>query len=167
MMNTLFGDFSKWPFLVLATLHFVIISKPVDRFWYFCIILMRNQCYVLCYKSQNSRKYPCDSFREVGSHEVHTLVHICFLPSTLIWKNQFVRLPPGRKMWTFGWHYIILFCVWIIVSFSKILVFGWLFSILHLYRYYFAISKLKSKILSTLMLSSMPNSIKHSDNLNR
>ena len=44
MMKTWFGDFSKWHILGLATLH----------------------CHN--FKTQNSRKYPCDSFREVGSH---------------------------------------------------------------------------------------------------
>ena len=35
----------------------------------FRIVLMTNQCYVLCCNnSPNHRKYPCDSFREVGSH---------------------------------------------------------------------------------------------------
>ena len=29
---------------------------------------MSNQCYVLGWKTQNRRKYPCDSFRETESH---------------------------------------------------------------------------------------------------
>ena len=39
-----------------------------------CIILMKNQCSVLymLQKSQDRRKYPCDSFREAGSY-------ICYL----------------------------------------------------------------------------------------
>ena len=65
----------------------------------FCIILMINQCYIctMLMKSQNGRKYPCDSFREAGSHicecelgkvvvvHVHTSmskVNLCYMYGT-------------------------------------------------------------------------------------
>ena len=66
-MKTLFDDFSKWHFLVIATLqcHNFKTSGPI-------LITLASfswECYVpCCKKSQNSRKYPCDSFWEVGSH---------------------------------------------------------------------------------------------------
>ena len=73
-------------------LHLAIYQN--DTFWFSeftlskfqnqWIISMRNQCYILCcnQKSQNSRKYPCDSFREVGYY-LYCPVYIYFLNSLL------------------------------------------------------------------------------------
>ena len=54
MMKALFGDFSKWHFLVLATLHRYHCKTSGPILIIFCVILMINQCYVLCRKNLKS-----------------------------------------------------------------------------------------------------------------
>ena len=70
MMKTLFGDFSKWYFLVLATQHChnFRTSGPILKMFASFYLYEKSMLCTMLQKSHNRRKYPRDSFREVGSH---------------------------------------------------------------------------------------------------
>ena len=98
MMKTLFGNFSKGHFLVLATLHChdFKTSGPIliifASFWW-----EKPMLCTMLKKSQNSRKHPCDSFREVGSHIYRqTMNGLVDIPASRLLKTA-RRLTRGQQ----------------------------------------------------------------------
>ena len=121
-MTTLFADFSNCHFLVLVTLHCRHFPNQRTDFDNFSLILISIQCYLLCSKCQNPRRYPCDSFWEVGSHigtvTKYTQYSFNLIVESSLYLNGFKRSgqwkyeqPSGRHSDYSRYHFCLFHCL--------------------------------------------------------
>ena len=128
----LFFYFIFWHFFNASLLQTYIHGAPEDmRHWY----------------SQHFIRHKHGMNEHTGKREVDESIISLHKKKKKKKKKRFVRLPPGRETWTWAAHLSIVFLYFFLYNsfFLNISMFEGCFSILPLYRYCFASSKIKSK----------------------